>query len=270
MNQTTIFSVLALDLQGSHDWDTWMKKCTDLEAGIHSLLRPLNLKSDIILRQVFDEKSRRFGITASLGPGKQRNFLSPLEHSIGARSEYRDLEARVAMDHVRSCLASVNRRPMISSSGSMSSTAASPHGIEMDSHQLTTICAKLAAKGEQAQVRDARGAVWTANVRTRHLRLASDEPMKLTALPTKVGNSSADFRVESLRVSSLKSRSSTLIGTWGPLFNPDWSDAFFSAMKRKQWLEITCAAVLHPSGFVKELRLYGFEEWARVQLASRA
>lgn len=213
MNQTTIFSVLALDLQGSHDWESWKKKCTDLEAGIHSLLLPLNLKSDIILRQVFDEESRRFGITASLGAGKQRNFLSSLEHSIGARSEYRDLEARAAMDHVRSCLASVNRRPMISSTRS---TAAGQHGIEMDAHQLTTICAKLAAKGDQAQVRDARGAVWTANVRTRHLRLASDGPMKLTVLPTKVGNSSADFRVELLRASNLKSRSSTLTGTWGP------------------------------------------------------
>lgn len=264
MNPTTIFSVLALDLQGSQEWDLWMEKCNSLAAGIRSLLEPLKLKSEVILTRVSDDGSKRFGIAASLGPGKQRNFLAPLESSIGQHLNYMELEASAAMDHVRSCLALVNQSSVgpTQAAGGTPSASVGRHGIEMNVHQLTKICTKLTAKGEPARIRSSRGEVWAANVRARHLRLASDTPMKLIALPTKVGNSCADFRIESLRASNLKARNSTILGTWGPLFNPDWSDDLYSTMKRKQWLELTCAAVLHPSGFVKELQLYGIEECA--------
>lgn len=270
MNPTTIFSVLALDLQGSQEWDLWMEKCNGLAVGIRSLLAPLKLKSKINLTRIFDEKSKRFGIAVSLGPGKQRNFLAPLESSIGQHLNYVELEESAAMDHVRSCLALVNQSSLgpTQGAGGTPSALVGLYGIEMNVHQLTKICAQLAAKGEPARIRSSRGEVWTANVRARHLRLASDAPMTLIALPTKVGNSCADFRVESLHASNLKARRSTISGTWGPLFNPDWSDALFSAMKRKQWLEITCAAVLHPSGFVKEMQLFGFDCWAREKRVS--
>lgn len=264
MNPTTIFSVLALDLQGSQEWDLWMENCNGLAAGIRSLLEPLKLKSEVILTQIFDERSKRFGIAAALGPGKQRNFLAPLESSIGEHLNHRELEACAAMDHVRSCLALVNQSSLCPTQGTGGTPSASVgrHGIEMNVRELTKICAQLAPKDDLARIRGSRGEVWTANVRARHLRLASDAPMTLIALPTKVGNSCADFRIESLRASNLKARNPTILGTWGPLFNPDWSDDLYSAMKRKQWLELTCAAVLHPSGFVKELQLYGIEECA--------
>lgn len=270
MNPTTIFSVLALDLQGSQEWGLWMGNCNSLAAGIRSLLAPLNLKSEVILTQIFDERSKRFGIAASLGPGKQRNFMAPLESSIGESSNYMELEGQAAMDHVRASLALVNQSSLCSTRETFGTPSAlhGLYGIEMNVHQLTKICAKLAAKGEPARIRGSRGEVWTANVRGRRLRLATDAPMTLIALPTKVGNSCADFRIESLRASNLKARNPTILGTWGPLFNPDWSDALYSAMKRKQWLEITCAAVLHPSGFVKEMQLFGFDCWAREKRVS--
>lgn len=84
----------------------------------------------------------------------------------------------------------------------------------------------------------------------------------LTALPIMVGNNCADFLIESPRVAGLQVRSSTITGNWGPLFNPDWSDLLYAAMKGKQWLDITCAVVFHPSQFVKDLHLYGFEDWS--------
>ena len=69
----------------------------------------------------------------------------------------------------------------------------------------------------------------------------------MVALPTKVGNDSVDFRLAHPKDMSLLQRESIVEGNWIPLVDPDFYDRLSAAMRKNQWLRVTCNVELHPS-----------------------
>jgi len=221
------------------------------------VLNTLALQSDVEMRPQCDFSKNKFGMAVWLKESKQRNLLKQLDPTLP--SNYVEAEVKLVLQRFQSLLTQVSRQ--FSGDAASSFIAEDMSGRTLSVGDLMRVCKKLAADGDRAEIRDACGTAWSAQIQSRSPRLASNEVQELVALPIKVGNDRADFRLAYPRDMSLLLRGSIVEGSWIPLVDPGFHDRLCAAMRKNQWLRVTCNVTLNPSGYLKQLEVVGLQDY---------
>lgn len=257
MTEKMAFSVCSLDVDRHQELGSFMHRVLEVESSVWRVLNTLTLQSEVEMRPQCDFSKNKFGMAVWLKESKQRNLLKQLDPTLP--SNYVDAEVSLVLERFQSLLTQVSRQ--FSGDAASSFIAEDVGGRTLTVGDLMRVCKKLAADGDTAEIRDACGTAWSAQVQSRSPRLASNEVQELVALPIKVGNDRADFRLAHPRDLSLPLRGSIVEGNWIPLVDPGFHDRLCAAMRKNQWLWVTCNVALHPSGYLKQLEIVGLQDY---------
>ncbi|OSZ72965.1 hypothetical protein [Hydrogenophaga sp. IBVHS1] len=257
MIEKKAFSVCSLDVDGHQELGSFVKRLLALESSVQRVLDTLGLQSDVEIRPECDASRNKFGLSIWLKEAKQRNFLKQMDPTLP--SNYVDAEVKLVLERFQDLLTQVNRQ--FSGVAASNFVAEDVGNRTLSVGELMRVCKKLAANDNKAKIQGACGTAWSADLRSLSPRLASNEIQELVALPVKVGNDRADFRLAHPKGMSLLLRDSEVEGTWIPLVDPDFYDRLCAAMQKNQWLKITCNVALHPSGYLKQLVIVGLQQY---------
>ena len=257
MTEKMAFSVCSLDVDGHQELGSFVKRLLALESSVQRVLDTLGLQSDVEIRPQYDASRNKFGLSIWLKQAKQRNFLHQMDPTLP--SNYVDAEVSLVLERFQDLLTQVNRQ--FSGAAASNFVAEDVVNRTLSVGELMRVCKKLAANDDKAKIQGACGTAWSADLRSRSPRLASNEIQELVALPIKVGNDRADFRLAYPRDMSLLLRGSIVEGSWIPLVDPGFHDRLCAAMRKNQWLRVTCNVALHPSGYLKQLEVVGLQDY---------